>query len=708
MGSEVKTRAPSDHWAVESGNEPPQEHASTSDEGPTSNTSNNVPFQTILHRRLSRRDVLRGGVAAAAGYMLGMPVVNYVAARTARGIKAHETVARQLGFESIPGSLADKVSVPPGYKVQLFAPWGTPINGASPAFDEINASNSAEEQAMQAGDHHDGMRYFPVPKGYEGSDHGILCVNYENITQQYLHPNGPSIDEHGNRLVADEVRKEINAHGVGVIEMQKAIGGDWEIVDSGFNRRITCATPMTFSGPAAGSELLQTKYSPDGTRGRGTQNNCAHGFTPWGTYLTCEENWNGYFVNKNTELPREHSRYAVPTEASRYGWHTLAGDPSEVDDEFARFDASSKGASAVDDYRNEPNQFGWVVEIDPYDPSATPVKRTALGRMAHEGCWIHKVEDGKPLVFYMGDDARFEYIYKFVTKRPYHAASADGSLLDEGTLYVARFNEDGSGEWRALDESNAALLAEFGSLAGILVNTRSAADMVGATPMDRPEWGAVHPVTGEVYMTLTNNDQRGDGEIGESFAEQQAGQDIDAAPPPNPRAPNPYGHIIRWREDGDDPAATQFTWDIFVFGSRADQPAELNRSELTEDNQFASPDGLWFDPRGVLWIQTDDGSDLRELTNNQMLAVIPSSLQGGEVTPKNQAELRRFLVGPAGCEITGIDMTSDGRTMFVNVQHPGEDGTFDAPTSTFPGGAGTRPRSATLVITREDGGVIGL
>ncbi len=547
MGSEIPTRAkPATHDLTTglSKDSPLSRPAKDAGNEPISNPSNNVPFAHVLQRYLSRRDVLRGGVAAAAGYVLGLPIVNYVGAQNALGTRAHETVARQLGFESIPASLADKVSVPPGYCVRVFAPWGTPINGAAPLFDELTASNSAEEQAMQAGDHHDGMYYFPVPKGYEGSDHGILCVNYENITQQYMHPNGPTVDENGNRLVADEVRKEINAHGVGVIELQHAADGSRQIVDSGFNRRITGASGTVFSGPVAGTPLVQTRHSPDGMQGRGTLNNCANGYTPWGTYLTCEENWAGYFVNNDTTPPREHSRYGVPAmsegepAASSYGWETLAGDPGEVDDEFARFNASSTGASAFDDYRNEPNQFGWVVEIDPYDPNTTPVKRTAMGRMGHEGCWVGRIEEGKPLVFYMGDDARFEYIYKFVTKKKFKARRSSWSMLDEGTLYATRFNEDGTGKWLALDDSNSDLLAEFGDLAGILVNARGAADIVRATPMDRPEWGAVNPLTGEVFMTLTNNSSRGDGEVTE-IVESLAGRDI------NPDAANPRTQRLR-------------------------------------------------------------------------------------------------------------------------------------------------------------------
>ncbi|MGH8719681.1 MAG: PhoX family protein [Burkholderiales bacterium] len=689
----------------------PRTLVNAANNGATNNPSANDPFSSVLQRYVSRRDVLRGGLGAAAACMLGLPLAG-AAADQRNGFPSGSAArrARKLGFESFPGSLEDSVKVPEGYRVQVFVPWGTPINGSSPAFDEVNASNTAAEQAQQVGEHHDGLRYFPFPAGSESSDHGLLVINHEYIDQQYIH-NPPFVfDGKTPRTDLDGVRKEINCHGISVLEIVKNKSGEWTLVDSGFNRRITGATAMLLRGPAAGSDLLKTKYSPDGMFCRGTLQDCGMGFTPWGTYLACEENWNDYFVNKNAEQPRQHSRYGVADEATRFGWDTVAGSAEEENDEFARFNATSTGADATEDYRNEPNQFGWVVEIDPYDPSAIPIKRTALGRLAHEGAWVSKVEKGKQLAFYMGDDGRFEYIYKFVTKHAYHPKTAGGFLLDQGTLYAAKFNDDGSGEWLALEfgqnglNTNAA--EPFTSQADVLVNTRRAADVVGATPMDRPEWGTVHPKTGEVYMCLTNNTQRGDGKVGSTFAEQQASQDIgpDA---PNPRPLNAYGHIIRWREDGDDPAATTFKWDIFVFGSRADQPTEINLSGLTEDNQFASPDGLWFDPRGILWIQTDDGSNVREATNNQMLAVIPRALGKDGVTPGNQRELRRFLVGPLECEVTGVHMTPDNRNMFVNIQHPGENGDPANPTSTFPGGPGTRPRSTTLVITRENGGAIG-
>lgn len=676
-----------------------------------SNPSTNEPFANILQRYISRREVLRGGIGAAAVFMMGAPLAGSAANGSgSAGRRAANRRARKLGFESIPVSLEDSVKVPEGYRVQVFVPWGTPINGVEPAFDDVNASNTAADQARQVGAHHDGLFYFPLPHGSDSSNHGLLVINHEYIDQQYIH-NPPFVyDGETPRTDVDGARKEINCHGIAVLEIVKN-DGEWKLVDSGFNRRITAASTMLLRGPAAGSDLVKTKYSPDGMFGRGTIQNCAMGFTPWGTYLSCEENWAGYFVNKDAEQPREHSRFGVGAETTRYGWETLAGNAEEEIGEFARFNATATGASAAEDYRNEPNQYGWVVEIDPYDPSAIPVKRTTMGRFAHEGCWIGKVREGKRLAFYMGDDGRFEYIYKFVTAQDYDPSTAGGFLLDQGTLYAARFNDDGRGEWLAVEfgqnglDANAA--EPFADQADVLVNTRRAADVLGATPMDRPEWGAVHPHTGEIYMTLTNNTERGDGEVGSTFAEQQAAADIgpDAS---NPRAENAYGHIIRWREDGDDPAATTFKWDIFVFGSRADQPAEVNLSGLTEGNQFASPDGLWIDPRGVLWIQTDDGSDVREVTNNQMLAVIPRALGNDPITAGNQTELRRFLVGVIEQEVTGVHMTPDGRNMFLNLQHPGENGDPANPTSTFPGGPGTRPRSTTLVVTREDGGIIGL
>jgi secreted PhoX family phosphatase len=501
------------------------------------------------------------------------------------------------------------------------------------------------------------------------------------------------VDAAGNRTVADEVLKEINAHGVAIAEVRKGRTGDWELVRSIYNRRITAATPMEISGPARGYKKLRTKYSPNGTRTRGTINNCAHGYTPWGTYLTCEENWAGYFSNRDpaAERPREHTRYGVSSGFGRYRWETVPG--TFPGDPYARFNARKLGANETQDYRNEPNGQGWVVEIDPFNPTAAPIKRTAMGRFGHEGAWVAPPKTGEPVVYYMGDDAQNEYIYKFVTRDVYNPAKSSGSMLDNGTLYVARFNENGTGDWIALDindptfaDAAAAAGVAFENQADVLVNTRLAADVVGPTKMDRPEWGAVHPHTGEVYMTLTNNSGRSAGTV-------------DAA---NPRGPNPYGHIIRWREDGNGHGGLTFTWDIFAFGGPLAPDANGQTGSaiardgtalpLTADNIFASPDGLWIDQFGICWIQTDmSGSQLTAgpFGNNAMLA---ADTETGDV--------RRFFVGPTGCEVTGVVSTPDGKSMFVNIQHPGEPGPSTWPT-------GGRPRSSTVVVTKVDGGIVG-
>ena len=492
----------------------------------------------------------------------------------------------------------------------------------------------------------------------------------------------------------DEVRKEINAHGVSIVRIRKQANGEWQVVQGVRNRRITAATPMEISGPVRGSDFVRMKYSPDGTRTRGTINNCAHGVTPWNTYPTCEESWAGYFVNRiqidqKPELPREHERSGVPTGQGRYNWDEVRGGG----DEFERFDATTKAASTVEDFRNEPNGFGWVAEIDRFNPNSTPVERTALGRFAHEGVEFAPVREGRPLVAYAGDDAVNEYIYKFVSARPYNAATANGSLLDEGALYVAKVNADGTGEWLPLVHGQGPLTGRngFRSQAEVLVNTRAAADAVGATKMDRPEWIAIDPRDGRVYCTLTNNTPR--------TAEQ--------TDPANPRAQNRFGHIIRWRENEDDHASTRFTRDIFVLAGPPNDSRIANGQPLGPDNIFACPDGLWFDRDGRLWTQTDisESAQLRgplePFGNNQMLCANPVT-----------GEIRRFLTGPRGQEITGCCTTPDGRTMFINVQHPGattpaEDFAAGRYSSNWPDGGNCIPRSATVVITKNDGGVIG-
>lgn len=667
------------------------------------NQSNNKPFEEVLEASLSRRSILKGGLgisAMTAFGAFGLSGCNSSSSGTSAGGGSGVSSA-VLNFDSIPGSLTDAVSIPQGYVAQVLVPWGTPLNAQGNAWKD-DGSNTSTDQLNALGMHHDGMHFFSLN---DSDTDGLLCINHEYIDTAALHPSGPTAVG-GVRTIVDEVRKEINAHGVSVVRVQLE-DNMWKLVDTDpLNRRYTGATVMDLSGPVANTELTVTRFSQDGSQARGTLNNCGNGFTPWGTYLTCEENWPGYFVNAGVRT-EEQDRIGVDDTSTRYLWETLAGNAEERLDEFTRFNVEPTGASALDDYRNEANGHGYIVEIDPYTQNSRAKKRTALGRFRHEGCTFGKLEEGKPVVFYSGHDSRFEYLYKFESAAAWDPADANpdnrlamgDKYMDEGTLYVARFNEDSSGTWLPLTldsttVSGGTLADSFNSLAEIILNTAGAADLVGATPMDRPEWCTVDPFTGSVYLTLTNNTKR-----------------TEETNPANPRLNNKFGHVIRW-DEGE--AATDFTWDIFVFGSPANGDADTNRSSLTELNQFASPDGLAFDPRGILWIQTDNGADeVTSYTNDQMLAVVPSKLTDENGTQEvigaeNQAELKRFFVGPNGCEVTGFTISPDYKSLFVNIQHPGNWPYSNNAAEETPAGMTLRPRAATVVIRREDGGEIGV
>jgi uncharacterized protein len=632
-------------------------------DAPISNPSANRSFADVLASRLSRRSLLAGGLAGIATALVA-PVLRGAGSARAAGL---------LGFTGIAVSTADAVMVAPGYAAEVLYAWGDPIS-AGPVF-RPDASNSTEDQAGQAGMHHDGIHFFPLPWDGASSAHGLLAMNHEYTDDGLLHPGGME------PWTAAKVAKSQAAHGVSVVEVRLE-QGRWRVVrPSTYARRITAATAIGVSGPLAGHALMRTAADSTGLSVLGTVNNCANGFTPWGTYLTCEENFNGYFVNRSGTTPTLQKRYGINERGFGYRWH----------EHDARFDAAL--------HPQEPNRFGWVVEIDPYEPRRPAVKHTALGRFKHEGATVGLAADGR-VVVYMGDDERFEYIYKFVSREPWVPArgrDAGRRLLEEGTLFVARFDADGTGEWLELRHGANGLDAGtgFASQAEVLLNARGAADRVGATKMDRPEWIARHPRTGECYCTLTNNTARGVG----------AGAPPDAA---NPRAENVFGHIIRWRDRGGDAAARRFDWDVFAL---AGDPAhaDASRRGTIKGDAFGSPDGLWIDGRGVLWIQTDvstsvlNKGDYARLGNNQMLAADPVT-----------GEVRRFLTGPSGCELTGMTATPDGTTLFVNIQHPGETASERsnpaAPQSisAWPDGpAGGRPRSATLAIRRHDGGVVG-
>ncbi|MPS80107.1 MAG: PhoX family phosphatase [Achromobacter sp.] len=689
------------------------------------NPSQSSPFSEILEKNLSRRMVMRGGLAAAFATMTSLGLAgcnssdddddkvgggeqNPTPEVPGGGTETPTPAPLKLGFDSLPTSMTDACVVPQGYVAHVFAPWGTPLNDNAQPWDQ-NGNNTSNDLLNSMGMHHDGMHFFPI----EGSStEGLLAVNHEYIDQAALHPNGPTLV--AGKRPAEEVRKEINAHGVAILHVRRE-NGRWNVVNnSRYNRRFTSATAMKLAGPVGGTDWVKTPFSPNGTQVRGTNNNCGNGYTPWGTYITAEENWAACFVNTGTR-PAHQRRVGVSAgPAGRYQWETTAGDASEVLGEFARFNVTETGLDATQDWRNEVNGFGYLVEIDPYDPTSIATKRTALGRFAHEGCAYSKPEAGKPLAFYSGDDSRFEYIYRFVSEAVWDPKDAErtdrlavgAKYLDKGTLYVARFDADGTGEWLALTGSTPGvggrtLADEFGTQDAILINTRGAADFVGATPMDRPEWTATHPTNGDIYLTLTNNTSRNAG---------------TGTNPANPRLNNVNGHIIRWH---DEAGSTKFEWDIFVFGSDAAADADTNRSGLTALNQLASPDGIGFDTRGILWIQTDNGIDggrnnnVARATNDQMLAVIPGALAdssgtGPAINASNQADLRRFFIGPNEAEVTGFAFTPDYTSIFLNIQHPVNwpaYGTDDATVAT----TGTvRPRSSTVVIQRADGGPIGV
>ncbi|MET0323984.1 MAG: PhoX family phosphatase, partial [Ilumatobacteraceae bacterium] len=527
---------------------------------------------------------------------------------------------------------------------QVLIPWGDPVSADGPAF-KFDGTNTADEQALQFGQGHDGMAFFTMSR-----TRGLLAVNHEALDSAVsLFPTAADYTD------PETVRKAQHAHGVSVTELEYR-RGQWQVVRSRLARRIHANTPMELTGPAAGHPWLQTAADPAGRHVLGTINNCANGWTPWGTYLTCEENFNGFF---GTAV----AGFAPTPLMQRYGVSATGSNPWWLAD--PRFDLAANP--------NEPNRFGWVVEIDPGDPGSTPKKRTALGRVKHENAGLAEADYGRAVI-YTGDDERFQFLYKYVSAKPWRRYRRSASPLDDGTLFVARFEADGTGTWLPLVVG---AVPGFADQAEILVNTRDAAAAVGATPMDRPEWIAPHPYEpGVAYGTFTNNTAR---------------TATDAA---NPRPNNAFGHILRWQHAGGDHGAETFVWSMFVLAGKGLGTGD--GSTVTPGDAFGSPDGLAFDPDGRLWIQTDGSQPVP--CNNQMLAADPIT-----------GDIRRFLVGPKGCEITGWTMTDDQRTMFVNIQHPGEGATDPAnpaSQSDWPDRRG-RPRSATLAIRRHDGGKIG-
>jgi secreted PhoX family phosphatase len=616
------------------------------------NESGNRPFTDVLQTNLSRRAAVAGSLATAATTFFAAPALARGRDDERHGHGKHDKKAPLIGFTPVPVAEGTgpvpKISA--DYQFEPVLSWGDElypgsVAGVGARYDgDPSRRPTAAEQALLIGIGHDGMTFFP--RRFRGNTEGMLCLNHE-------FGNNFHVLGKGFPASLDDVRVSQHAHGVAVIALKK-MAGKWQTVYSEHSRRIHVNTPVAFSGPVAGHALLQNAAHNEP---QGTVNNCSNGQTPWGTYLTCEENFNGYFGSTSADFMRsaEQARYGIgpstgaSSTTSGYGW-------CYFDD---RFDLANP------DYANEANRFGWVVEIDPHDGTKKPVKRTALGRFKHEGAEVTVGRGGRAVV-YMGDDQTNDYIYKFVSAGNWKSMIARKmSPLDHGKLYVAKFHDDGTGEWMELTIDNPVLAARFKDQAEVLVYARIAADLLGATPMDRPEWASVAP-NGDVYVTLTNNSGR------------------TVANGPNPLTPNPDGHIIRFR-DADRHVGTTFTWEIFLIAQDTHGPLE--------ETTFSDPDGLWCDPDGRVFIQTDGGQ--KKGLNNQML-----------VADAKTREIRRLFTGVTSDEITGIAYTPDRRTMFVNSQHPGN----GDPTRTnypAPQGSGKIPRDTTFVITRKNGGIVG-
>ena len=616
-------------------------------------------FQDVLDKRLSRRHFIRSATAVAVGSSL-----------TACGVNTTDkkaTTAPLDGFVEVAQGLDTQFTVPDGYDFQVLVRWGDPILSHGTAFDPFKQTEAS--QLAQFGFNNDYIGYFPLPYGSENPDHGLLVVNHEYTRAKLMHPGSPN-DETLNKALTDV---DIAAHGLSVVEVKKQPNQQWQVLqDSKLNRRITPQTEMKMTGDGAGHSRLRTAMSQDGIKTFGTYGNCAGGFTPWGTILTAEENVDGYFGGEVDGHPEEENyrRFGVSGK-SRKSWGK----------HYDRWDINKEPQELM--------HAGWIVEFDPYDPESVPMKRTNIGRYKHEACTVH-VNDNGHVVAYSGDDARFEYVYKFVSRDKYQpeptaeARKANMSLLEFGTLYVARFNDDGTLNWlplvfgqSGLDKSNG-----FNSQADICFDTRKAADIVGATPMDRPEDVEVNPVNGRVYLMLTNNTKR----------------KADQLDKVNPRANNKAGQIVEFTAPNGDHTAETFNWDMFLLAGNPKDTITNYHPDTTENGWLACPDNCAFDLKGNVWVGTD-GAEYHGVADG--LWMIPAE---GE----NRGLAKRFLRSPIGAELTGPCFSPDNKTLFCSVQHPAGGSSFDDPDTRWPDFQANMPaRSAVVAVFKKDGGVIG-
>lgn len=631
----------------------------------------------VISARLGRRSLMRGTLAATAIGALTPPAALLT-------VGAAKAAVGSFGFKEIEAGVDEDHHVAEGYSADVLIRWGDPVVAGAPAFDP--EAQTADAQEMQFGYNNDFVGYVPLPRGSATPDHGLLVVNHEYTNAELMFPG--LADAEGNyeidALTREQVEIEMAAHGLSVVEVRRGTDGKWSVVpDSTYNRRITArSTRMRISGPAAGHPRLQTNADPTGTTVIGTFNNCAGGITPWGTILTAEENFHGYFRGELTEDMPEYRNYKrLGVGAGEYAWANY----------HVRFDLAKEP--------NEPNRFGWMVEVNPYDPNSTPVKRTALGRFKHEGAGMIVNADGR-LVAYMGDDERFDYLYKYVSKGRVDLQNpeANASILDDGTLYVARFEESGKVTWLPLVHGEGPLTAEngFESQADVLIETRRAADLLKATPMDRPEEVEPNPRTGKVYVMLTNNTRRS--------ADQVDG--------PNPRAENAFGHIIEITPDNGDHAAETSGWEVLVKCGDPSDPAHgaLWNPAVSENGWFGSPDNCAIDNQGRLWITTDG--------NNYAYSGRTDGVWAMETEGELRGTSKLFYRVPVGAEMCGPAFTPDDETLFVAVQHPADGGeewpefgrpsTYDDPSTRWPDFDPNMPvRPSVVAITKNGGGVIG-
>jgi secreted PhoX family phosphatase len=605
---------------------------------------------------MSRRTLLKGAIASI--------VLAY-----ANPLQHPRAEAGSTRFMPLTHSAEDRLLVPEGYQYNVIIRWGDPVLPDTAAFDP--RAQRPATQARQFGYNADFIGFLPLPVGSQNSDRGLLIVNHEYTNPELMFAAWDGKEESKTREMVDI---ELAAHGVSVIEVQRDTTGAWSYgPNSRFNRRLTAESPIAIGGPVTGHAWLQTSADTSGTRVLGTLNNCSGGVTPWGTVLTAEENFQHYFGGAVEAISDQavralHKRYEVRDE---YGWGR----------HYDRFDVGKEP--------HEPLRFGWIVEIDPYEPTSIPVKRTALGRFRHEAATTVINKDGR-VVVYTGDDGRFEYLYKFVSAGrydPVHRAANLG-LLDVGTLYVAKFRDDGTGEWMPLVFGHGPLTAAngFHSQAELLIAARRAADVLGATKMDRPEDIEAHPKSGNVYVVMTNNTRR-------------TPEQVDKA---NPRPDNTHGHIIEMVEDGGEHTATTFHWELLIACGNPNNPSDQAFYQGHQDTSWMScPDNIAFDDAGHLWVATDGQPST--IKKNDAVYVV-------EVEGPQRGLAKMFLSGVPGGEICGPAFTPDNRTFFVAIQHPGEGkgATFANPLSRFPDYTPDMPpRPSVVAVYHPEGGKIG-